>query len=40
MKDGEDGEDWIQCYICHKWCHIECLALEGNNDYICKSYIY
>lgn len=36
-EDGQPTENWIQCNICNQWCHEECSAFEGSDDFVCDN---
>ncbi|CAH1974303.1 unnamed protein product [Acanthoscelides obtectus] len=36
-EDDQPTENWIQCSICTQWCHEECSAFEGSDDFVCDN---
>ena len=36
-EDDQPTENWIQCSICTQWCHEECLAFEGRENFVCHN---
>lgn len=36
-EDNKSIEHWIQCDVCHQWCHEDCSALKSTEAYICDN---